>query len=203
MTQDFSKLSDQQLLKRLANSDADVLKHYFDLHYGELCNYALKYVRLLEVSEEIVQELFINIWERRAELSVKGSMVGYLYGAARYRCINYLRIQLPKDQATTESVDLAEESTVGFEDELIDQDIKRRLRASIDSLPEKCRIIFLLAKEDGLTYQEIADELGVSVKTVENQMGIALKKLRTALKPKRGEGFHLKMLLSVYKFLWI
>ena len=203
MTQDFSKLSDQQLLRRLSSNDADVLKHYFDLHYGELCNYALKYVRLPEVSEEIVQELFINIWERRTELSVKGSMIGYLYGAARYRCINYLRIQLPKDQETTESVDLAEESAVGFEDELIDQDIKRRLRASIEGLPEKCRIIFLLAKEDGLTYREIANELGVSVKTVENQIGIALKKLRTALKPKRGEGFPLKMLLSMYKFLWI
>ncbi|MEM8893582.1 MAG: RNA polymerase sigma-70 factor [Bacteroidota bacterium] len=199
----MSRLSDQQLLRHLANGKTEVLKHYFDLHYSELCAYALKYVRLPEVSEEIVQELFINIWERRNELNVRGSMSSYLFTAARYRCFNYLKIQLPKDQATTESIDLTSEVPSDFDDDITNHELKKRLRAAIEDLPEKCRIIFLLAKEEGLTYKEIANELEVSTKTVENQMGIALKKLRLSLRPKPKDDIELRMLINVYKFLWM
>lgn len=203
MAGELVNMSDQQLLERLASGDQAVLKHYFDSYYAALCKHGLKYVRIAEVSEEIVQEVFVNFWERRLELNISGSVSSYLYGAVRYRCINYIRNQLPKEQAMTESVDIAAEADLEFDADLSDQRLKVRLRQAIDDLPEKCRAIFILAKEEGLTYREIAEELEVSEKTVENQMGIALRKLRSALKasPKTGNGAHLISIL--FNLFWI
>lgn len=200
MAGELSKLTDQQLLLRLAAGDQNVLKYYFDTHYADLCRHGLKYVRLIEVSEEIVQEIFVNFWERRKELHIEGSVTAYLFTAVRYRCINYIKNQLPKEKALTASVDLADEVQEEFDADVRQQQLKKRLRSAIADLPEKCRIIFLLAKEEGLTYREIAEELEVSEKTVENQMGIALRKLRLALKPKSDGSAH--TLAVLFNFFW-
>jgi RNA polymerase sigma-70 factor (ECF subfamily) len=200
MARELANLSDQQLLERLASSDQAVLKHFFDTFYAALCRHGIKYVRIAEVSEEIVQEVFVNFWERRTELNIDGSVSSYLYSAVRYRCINYIRNQLPKEQAKTESVDLADEVVADFDTDMTSKDLIKRLRRAIADLPEKCRIIFLLAKEDGLTYREIAEELEVSEKTVENQMGIALKKLRMSLmsNPRSNSDSRLLSILFIF-----
>lgn len=203
MARELANLSDQQLLKRLASGDQAVLKHYFDTHYAALCRHGLKYVRIAEVSEEIVQEIFVNFWERRSDLNISGSVGAYLYSAVRYRGINYIRNQLPKEQAMTESVDVAAEAELEFDADLTDTDLKTRLRQAISDLPEKCRLIFLLAKEEGLTYREIAEELEVSEKTVENQMGIALKKLRSGLKTSRPTESGASMISVLFKIFWM
>ncbi len=203
MARELANLSDQQLLEQLAVGDQAVLKYYFDAHYNALCRHGLKYVRIAEVSEEIVQEIFVNFWERRAALKISGSVSAYLYSAVRYRCINYIRNQLPKEQAMTESVDVAAEADLEFDADLADQDLKARLQQAIADLPEKCRLIFLLAKEEGLTYREIAEEMAVSEKTVENQMGIALKKLRSTLKTGSTKDRSISAILILFKFFWM
>lgn len=203
MARELANLSDQQLLEQLATGDQAVLKHYFDTHYKALCRHGLKYVRIAEISEEIVQEIFVNFWERRGTLKISGSVSAYLYSAVRYRCINYIRNQLPKEQAMTESVDVASEAEIEFDADLEGQDLKARLQQAIADLPEKCRLIFLLAKEEGLTYREIADELEVSEKTVENQIGIALKKLRLALRTDQIKNRRVGMILILFKVFWM
>lgn len=143
----------------------------------------MKYVRDEQIAEEIVQEVFINIWERRESLTITTSIKSYLFTAIRNRSFNYLKLQLPKEQ---KKVDL---DGVGFmeedsrEQEMIMDELKEYVHSAIESLPNKCRIIFNLSRNAGMTYKEIAEELDISVKTVENQIGLALKKLRENLNP--------------------
>lgn len=136
------------------------------------------------MAEEVVQEVFISLWERRKEIVITHSVKSYLVSSVRNRSINYLKLQLPKDRRKEDLDDFhialtASSDTSGLEyNELYDI-----IQEAINQLPEKCKAIFILSREEGLTYKEIADELSLSLKTVENQMGIALKKLRAALKP--------------------
>lgn len=132
----------------------------------------------------MVQEVFISLWERRNEIVITHSIKSYLVSSVRNRSINYLKLQLPKDRRKEDLDDFhialtASSDAPGLEyNELYDI-----IQEAISQLPEKCKAIFILSREEGLTYKEIANELSLSLKTVENQMGIALKKLRAALKP--------------------
>lgn len=179
----MSNNSDFELIERLSNNDRKAFEEIFKSYYHELCGFCLKYVRVETTAEEIVQEIFINIWDRRAELSITVSIKAYLYTAVRNRSFNYLKLQLPKEQKKVEvdNIGIVESDT--REDEMILDELKEQVRMAIDQLPTKCRIIFNLSRNSGLTYREIAEELDISVKTVENQIGLALKKLRERLQP--------------------
>lgn len=156
----------------------------FRQYYAELCRYALKLTRNEDAAEEVVQEVFVNFWERRSDIRITHSVKAYLVSSVRNRAINYLKLQLPKDQRKEDIDDFH----IVLRQERDGQDLEYRelyqmVQNAVSHLPEKCKAIFILSREEGLTYQEIADQLGLSLKTVENQMGIALRKLRTALKP--------------------
>lgn len=160
----------------------------FRQNYADLCRYALKLTRNEQVAEEVVQEVFISFWERRHSIAITHSVKSYLLSSVRNRSINYLKLQLPKDNRKEDIDDhhiilTASGGASGMEyDELYQQ-----VQQAIDQLPEKCKAIFILSREEGLTYKEIAEQLSLSLKTVENQMGIALKKMRAALKPYLGQ----------------
>lgn len=177
-------ISDEdELIQRLSNHDRGAFEQIFKTYYSDLCKFCVKYVRDEQVAEEVVQEVFINIWERRASLTITTSVKSYLFTAIRNRSFNYLKLQLPKEQ---KKVDL---DGVGFieedskEQQMIMDELKDYVHSAIESLPNKCRIIFNLSRNAGMTYKEIAEELDISVKTVENQIGLALKKLRENLNP--------------------
>ena len=175
-------LDDIDLIEKVKKSNKMAFQHLFNGYYQELCNFGLRYTRQPSVTEEIVQEVFIYLWEKRDQIQINSSVKSYLYTAVRNRSINYIKLQLPKDLAKTD-VDKAfgEASDEGTSDNIENLELKERIQIAIDSLPTKCRAIFVLSRNGGLTYQEIADELDLSVKTVENQMTIALKKLRKSL----------------------
>jgi RNA polymerase sigma-70 factor (ECF subfamily) len=187
-----------EILQKIANNDRKVFEKVFKSHYTELCRFAMRYVREEIASEEIVQEVFINIWERRAELNINSSIKAYLFTAVRNRSFNYIKLQLPKEHQKTDVDALSELQIDNNENDLRLEELKAYVNEAIDLLPRKCKAIFILSRTAGMTYREIADEMDISVKTVENQVGVALKKLREQLNP-----IWEKVMLSILFLLFI
>jgi len=175
--------TDAQLIDRMSHDDKLAFEQIFKSYYAELCRFCLKYVRVETTAEEIVQNIFINIWERRAQIIITSSIKAYLYTAVRNRSFNYIRLQLPKDQKMVPVDNMPIIETDSKEQDMIFDDLKMHVKTAIENLPTKCRIVFNLSRNSGLTYKEIAEELDISIKTVENQIGVALKKLRVQLRP--------------------
>jgi RNA polymerase sigma-70 factor (ECF subfamily) len=132
----------------------------------------------MDLSRSLVQQLFVDLWVKREKIEVTSSVKSYLYRSVKNRCIDYLR----KEKNTSEISEAVEKlNQMPFRDLVEEAELNDRISKSINQLPEKCREIFLLCRFDGLKYAEIAQKLNISVKTVEMQMGIALKKLRESL----------------------
>lgn len=174
---------EEELIQRLSQHDRNAFEQIFRTYYSDLCKFCMKYVRDEQVAEEIVQEVFINIWERRSNLTITTSIKSYLFTAIRNRSFNYLKLQLPKEQKKVDLEGLGFLEEDSREQEMIMDELKAYVHEAVESLPNKCRIIFNLSRNAGMTYKEIAEELDISVKTVENQIGLALKKLRENLNP--------------------
>ncbi len=165
-------------LALIAAGDAQALEQLFKAHYRPLCGFALSYLKDADQAEDIVQELFVRLWQDREVLSIKTSVKSYLFTAVRNRCLNALAVKKrmrPLDEETDDMV-MGEERG---EEELTER--AARVQAVIEGLPAERRKIFRLSRNEGLKYHEIAERLGLSVKTVENQMGKALKTLREEL----------------------
>ena len=176
---------DHLSLELLKKGDAKVYKNVFDTFYEPLCQYALIYVNDTSTAEEIVHELFIWLWEKREGLNIHTSLKSYLFLSVRNRCFNYKRDT--KTQPSLDDTFLELEGEVLQEISSYEQldmlQLQAMVKTAIDELPPKCREIFLLSRQSELTYAQIAEELSVSRKTVENQMGIALKRLKEKLSP--------------------
>ncbi len=149
-------------------------EQHFKKLYRPLCLFALRTLERVEDAEDIVQQAFADIWEKNNEDTSISNLKAYLYRAVRNRSLNLIQ-QTP----SWESADrLSEEEDSTLEENILCAERDARLWKAIDNLPAERRRIFLLSKRDGLKYREIAEELRISVKTVENQMGKALKALR-------------------------
>lgn len=171
----------EDLLHKVKHNDAAAFKLIFDTYYESLAYYAYKFVQDKAAAEDIVQEVFVNFWAKRQQWEVTTSLPAYLYGAVRNRCLNHLKFHkvrsaYAEQSAHTEEVD-------AFIPEQIDaDDLARLIESSLVDLPLARQRIFRLSREEGLKYREIADQLGISIKTVEAQMGKALRFMRERLK---------------------
>lgn len=169
----------QYLQQRIARFDDQwAYKELFTALYSSLYAFARSLVKAKESAEEVVSDVFIRIWEKRKELEKIENLKVYLYVATRNIAFNYLDKQ--KRNATSPLEDFhAEFTSVYFDPEqlLITADMLALIQKAIDELPHKCRMIFKLAKEEGLKYREVAEILDISIKTVENQLAIALHKI--------------------------
>lgn len=157
----------------------------FRQHYERLCSYAYTFLKDEASSEDIVQEVFIKIWEQRQDLIGSDQLKFYLFTAVRNNCLT--TIAKNKKSAV---VELGEEDAfdeINLKMEVVDSsaDPKILLAKAIEQLPPKCREVFMLSRLSGQTYQQIADSLGISVKTVENQIGKAIKILKVFAKENR------------------
>jgi RNA polymerase sigma-70 factor (ECF subfamily) len=151
----------------------------FRTYYKPLVIYAYKIVRRQDVAEDMVQQVFLNVWERIEEMDIEKGITAYLYQGTRNRCLNHLRSAY---QSTTTLIDQpVGEHLITSDKHLEAKELFQQIQAAILELPEKCREVFLLSREQGLTYKEIASTLNLSIKTVENQMGKALKHLYTRI----------------------
>jgi RNA polymerase sigma-70 factor (family 1) len=158
--------------------DQKAYKELFTSCYPSLFLFAKSMVKSKESAEEIVSDVFIKIWEKRRELEKIDNLKVYLYVSTRNTALNYLNLQ--KRTLTNPIEEFQGEFTsIYFDPEqlMITADMLALIKRSIDQLPPKCKIIFKLVKEDGLKYREVAEILEISVKTVENQLAIALQKI--------------------------
>jgi RNA polymerase sigma-70 factor (family 1) len=174
----------QYLQQRIAHSDdQQAYKLLFTALYPYLYPFARALVKTKEPAEEIVSDVFIKVWEKRKELVKIDNLKLYLYVATRHMALNYLEKEKRKPTNPIDYFQHAELISVHLDPEqlLITADMMALLRKAVDLLPPKCKVIFKLVKEDGLKYKEVAEVLGISVKTVENQLAIALHKLGNAV----------------------
>jgi RNA polymerase sigma-70 factor (ECF subfamily) len=176
------RAADAQLLARLRAGDERALEAVFRAHYATMCSVVKRIVFAPDVAEELVQDVFFKLWSKREQLAEIDALKTYLYRAARNTALNHLRRQ--KLEHAFEERELAKGEPVGNEgvsDSASTSEVERAVRVAIQRLPERCREIFQMSRDGGLTYGQIARELGISIKTVETQMGRALKSLRVSL----------------------
>lgn len=185
MNGDGSENQDANIIRNIQNGDRVLFANIFHTHYSGLCAFVLRYTGSFEVSEDIIQDIFLSIWQNRKTWSPATGLKPYLYKAARNSALDYHRHNKVKRKWETESRYLELSHVESPEDNLKDREANKEIASAIeeaiDRLPESRKIIFLLSREDGLTYKEIAEVLNVSVKTVETQMGRSIKTLRQYL----------------------
>ena len=153
----------------------------FRERYPELCHFVLQFVRSRSVAEELVQDLFLRIWERRQSWEKELPSRSYLYQAARNRALDHLKHERIAERASAYQPDDDEAPTPDVDQRLDADDLRTALHAAIEQLPDRTRQVFILCKGHGLAYAQIAEALGISVKTVETQMGRAFRILRQRL----------------------
>ena len=160
--------------------DQQQFEQLFRSHFQYLCNYAVQYVSDPDTAQDICQRVFITLWEKRASIDPAQSIKSYLFTAVRNRCLNHIRDHKKYRSRVLDldcgDFDLVEEDTGSEQEEW-----KERISAAMDKLPEKCRQVFEMSRYQQLKYREIAEELGISQKTVEAHMTKAMKTLRQAL----------------------
>lgn len=169
----------------IGNSEPKLTRERFDgiyiAYFRPLCRFAAAYVLSMQTAENIVQNVFVFLWEKHNTLQIHTSISSYLYTLVKNKCIDYLRHQKTAQEYRAEQalkLTALEQLDTGL---VSGEDIEKNVQQAIDKLPPKCREIFILNRVEGKKYREIADILEISVNTVENQMGIALKKLRKDL----------------------
>jgi len=185
----MTKIEDLYLIQKLKDDDINALEVIFSKYYSGLCRYLTIIFKNQLIAEHIVQDLFLYIWENRKKLDINTSLSSYLYTAARYKALNKIRY----DNKFTNSISELENNSDENKnpDKLFEiQELQKIIDKAISTLPPRCQQIFKLSKDENFSYEEIAKIMGISTKTVENQMNIALKKLRKILRP-----FYLKIFL--------
>jgi len=171
-----------RIQERIASGDQSAYKELFELFYHRLLRLAFIITKSRELSEEIVSDVFIGLWRNREKISAIDNLTVYLYVAIRNTSLNYLSRLTKATIVSLDDLDFEPEQPFADpEQALITKEMNSRIFRAIQSLPPKCRIIFKLVKEDGLTYREAAEVLHLSVGTIDNQLVIALKKLSRAL----------------------
>jgi RNA polymerase sigma-70 factor (ECF subfamily) len=168
------------LFEKTRAGDEKAFEALFRHYYPQLCLYAARVLKNPSAAEEIVQELFVRLWEKREETQIDTSVKNYLFRAVKNHCLNYIKHNQIKNEYSQK---IQAESRVedAGEDIETQTELFQKIEESIAALPEKRQEIFRLSRQEGLKYREIADKLNISIKTVETQMGLAIKTLREKL----------------------
>lgn len=167
-------------LSRIRAGERDAFEQLFRCWYGRLATYAATLTRSRDGAEDVVQELFVTLWNKRESLPELGKLAAYLHRATRNRALNHLRSQRTASKwLATQDADPVTPAVA--ESALIGAEVGARVEAALAALAPRSREVFLLNRDQGLTYVAIAETLGISVKTVETLMSRALKALRASL----------------------
>lgn len=177
---------DRTWAERVRTGDASAYESVFRALFQPLVGYVARIVDSRAVAEELVQELFMTLWRRRATLEVTGgSLTAYLFASARNRGLAHIRRERVaarfRDRQELDARIAEHDRARNLHDDRADIEIALAIADAVNALPERCREVFKLSRQRGLTYAEIAKELGISPKTVENHMARAFRTLRARL----------------------
>jgi len=174
---DYNK---NNILQRLAAGDEKAIDWLFRTYYASMCQTAYRILPDEHLVEDLVQDVFLEVWKKRKTLTIKTAVSSYLRTATRNKTLNYIRDQKIDFRVAPPKEDLKSKDTLAIQT-LVADDLQQEIDTAIDSLPARCRLVFVLSRFEEMSYQEIADQLGISIKTVEHQIGKALRILRGAL----------------------
>jgi len=168
---------------RLARDEQGALKELYTILYKKLVHFAHLLVRSRELSEEVVEDVFIKLWTRRKQAPDIQNLKVYLYVTTKNTALNYLSKKA--SELTTAPFDFLDIDLVTIdpspEQQMITAEMLKKVEEAVESLPPRCKMIFKLIREDGLKYKEVADILGISVNTIDAQLAIAIKRIGAAL----------------------
>ncbi|MDP4223750.1 MAG: RNA polymerase sigma-70 factor [Bacteroidota bacterium] len=174
-------IRDSEIIRRIRQGDVGQFESLFRSSYVSLVRYAKTLIRDHYTAEEIVQDLFFIIWKDREKLQIESSLNGYLYRAVHNKCLHYIGHNRVVEKYIREMTVADHEKVETPSDILHYRELQAKIATILERLPEKCGRIFCMSRFEGLKYSEIAERLSVSVKTVEANMGRALKEFRKAL----------------------
>lgn len=174
-------LSEQEIIGAIRAGNERIFEETFRKYYQSLCNYANSILKEMDEAEEVVQNLFLSIWEKRSELEISISLKSYLYRAVHNHCLNRIKHLKVREEYQQYAVNFYDASYESVSQTVMKNELETKIEEAIKKLPEQCRLIFQMSRFEELKYHEIAEQLELSPKTVENQIGKALKILRIEL----------------------
>ncbi|HAZ03309.1 MAG: hypothetical protein A2W90_21160 [Bacteroidetes bacterium GWF2_42_66] len=172
---------EEQLFSKIKEGDEDAFNKAFDLYYPRLCFFADNIIHDFDLSRSVVQQVFVDLWIRRTNLDILFSLKSYLFQAVKNEALDILKHRKVETKYLQSFREKDEQGW--FHDQIEEAELNDRINIAIQELPPRCRDIFMLCRFEELKYSEIAERLNISVKTVEMQISIALKKIRTKLSP--------------------
>ena len=175
------ELENESIGTLLAQRDEEAFEQVFKNHFKRLHAYAFTILRDEIQAEEMVQQVFFKLWERSENLSLTGSVSSYLYRAVHNESLNYIKHQKVRSNHQLNVAYSMKNEVEHPAKKIMAGELEKKIHSALNELPEQCRTIFQMSRFDELKYREIADKLGISVKTVESQMSKALRLLRVKL----------------------
>ncbi len=183
MTKFRDDIPDAEKLVALLQADPErAMPALFECYYHEVCNHIYRLIPVRQTCEDIAQSIFYELWKKRASLDIHTSAGAYLHRMALTRALNYIRDQRKYAHEGEEHLVRIEQQGANPIDLLAGDELQKVIDAAIDALPLRCRQVFMLSRFESMTYHEIAIALGISEKTVENQISKALRILRDAVR---------------------
>lgn len=181
VTETLPKQVEQNYLEDIRQGDEVAYELVFRKYYEDLCRYAFSLLKKSDESEDVVQQVFVNFWESREKTIITGALKNYLFRSVHNQCLNLLKHEKVKAGYMQYSSFFESHYQLGVEESVEAGELSDKIEKAINLLPTECARIFRMSREEELKYKEIADQLELSVKTVENQIGKALKLLRASL----------------------
>ena len=170
------------LQSQVAIGDTRAFRQIFDALFSNLTKFSFSFVHSKEAATEIVDELFVQLWIKRADIMKINDLRVYLYTATKNASLNYISKKAKQIEVEPyENLQVQMTDVVSPEQIMITKEMLQKIKEAVDSLPPRCKLIFKFVREDGLSYSEVAEILGLSIKTVDAQMVIAVSRIRGKL----------------------
>jgi RNA polymerase sigma-70 factor (family 1) len=176
------EISEREFVTALRTGDEVVFEQVFRDYYERLCNYANTIIKDAAEAEEMVQGTFLTLWETRARIEIHTSIKSYLYRSVHNSCLNrikHFKVRGVHDEYYKYVTEVSFDST---SQQLLGDELQQQINKAIETMPQQCRTVFILSRYENLTYSEIAEQLDISVKTVDKHICKALKIMRERLK---------------------